>query len=160
MSVPKSVVKFKKNEIIYTSSVDYCNYSIQELTNAALRDVGKMVSRFSNNKLAKLKGLSKAGRARGKGSPFQYWLLKKESKLYVGSGTIFAGHFGRGEGRFWYGIGQELGTSNQPKLGILTGTTREHINDIIEIESKYLTGLQNDDPLAGVELATDGAGTE
>ena len=43
MSAPKSVVKIEKNGVKCTSSVDFCEYSIKELTRAALRDVGKFV---------------------------------------------------------------------------------------------------------------------
>ena len=45
MSAPKSVVKIDKNGVKYTSNVDFCQYSIKELTRAALRDVGKFVKR-------------------------------------------------------------------------------------------------------------------
>lgn len=45
MSVPKSVVKFDKNGVVYTSSVDRANYTMKELSRAALRDVGKFVCR-------------------------------------------------------------------------------------------------------------------
>ena len=43
MSVPKSVVKVKKNGVEYTSNVDVASYYIHELSRAALRDVGKFV---------------------------------------------------------------------------------------------------------------------
>ena len=43
MSVPKSVVKVKKNGVEYTSNVDAAQYYIHELNRAALRDVGKFV---------------------------------------------------------------------------------------------------------------------
>ena len=44
MPVP-SVVKFTKNGVEYTSSVDRANYYIYELTRAALKDVGKYICR-------------------------------------------------------------------------------------------------------------------
>ena len=48
MSVPKSVTKFDKNGVKFVSNVDYCQYTIQELTRAALKDVGKFVCRKCN----------------------------------------------------------------------------------------------------------------
>ena len=44
MACPKSVVKFTKNGITYTDSVDRANYLITELTRAAMKDVAKYVS--------------------------------------------------------------------------------------------------------------------
>lgn len=141
MSVPKSVVKFKKGEITYTSSVDYAQYTIKELSRAALRDVGKMLARYANT------AATKAGihaKPRGAKSPFQYWVRKRETDLQVG--VEYNGHK---DG--WYGVSQELGTSGMPKLGILTETARSHIPEIREIESKYLTGVNAAEPdLSGI----------
>ena len=65
MSVPKSVIKFKKSGVVYTSSVDRAEYTIRELTRAALRDVGKFVSRTCNSAAMRLPGLEKRRRGRG-----------------------------------------------------------------------------------------------
>ena len=45
MPTPKSVVKYKKTGIEYTSDVDKAEYLMFELTRAALRDVGKFLAR-------------------------------------------------------------------------------------------------------------------
>ena len=141
MSVPKSVVKFNKNGITYTSNVDYANYTIKELSRAALRDVGKLITRLCNAKALKLKGLAKTNRiiahpgaSRGN-LAFGYWARSRETDLQIG---IKHGA--------WYGTGQELGTSKMKKLGLLTNTVRENIPAIREIESKYLTGINAADP--------------
>ena len=139
MSVPKSVVKFKKGEITYTSSVDYANYTITELSRAALRDVGKMLARFANAEANKFRKRRHHHVLKKEKSPFQYWVRKKETDLQVG--VEHTGHKDE-----WYGVSQELGTSGMPKLGILTETARSHIQDILEIESKYLTGVNADVP--------------
>lgn len=133
MSVPRSVVKFKKGTVEYTSSVDFAKYAIQELTRAALRDVGRFVSRSSNSAAMKLHGLKKSRRVRGKTSAFQFWVRKQETDLQVGikHGT-------------WYGVAQELGDSKMPKLGILRNTTYDNIPTIVEIESKYLSALESE----------------
>ncbi len=133
MSVPRSVVKFKKGTVEYTSSVDFAKYAIQELTRAALRDVGRFVSRSSNSAAMQLHGLKKSRRVRGKTSAFQFWVRKQETDLQVGikHGT-------------WYGVAQELGDSKMPKLGILRNTTYDNIPTIVEIESKYLSALESE----------------
>ena len=133
MSVPKSVIKFKKGNVVYTSNVDRAQYTIRELTRAALRDVGKFVSRTANAEAMKLPGLKKSKRVRGKTSAFQYWARKNECDLQVGikHGT-------------WYGTQQELGDSNQPKRGILRGSVYDNIPKIVEIESKYLSALEDE----------------
>ena len=133
MSIPKSVVKFKKGDIVYTSGVDRAQYTIPELTRAALRDVGKYVSRTCNSAAMKLPGLKKSRRVRGRTSAFQYWARSKSCDLQVGikHGT-------------WYGEQQELGTRNQPKRGILRASVYDNIPTIIEIESKYLSALESE----------------
>lgn len=133
MSVPKSVIKFKKNGIVYTSSVDRVQYTLVELTRAALRDVGKFVARTCNSAAMKLPGMRKSRRVRGRTSAFQYWARSKSCDLQVGikHGT-------------WYGEQQELGTQNQPKRGILRNSVYNNIPTIVEIESKYLSALEDE----------------
>ena len=149
MSVPKSVVRFRRNGIEYTSSVDRASYTILELTRAALRDAGKFIVRKANATAAKRlrgmtsrkgksnsrwKGLNK--RIRGTTSTFLYnvpWAKTGLPHLEVGV-TDDA----------WYGVGQELGTSEMPKLGILTKSAQENIAKIVEIESKYLSAMEDE----------------
>lgn len=133
MAVPKSVVTFSKNGVTYTSSVDRASYTINELTRAALRDVGRFVARTCNTEAFKLPGLKYSRRVRGKTSAFQFWVRRKETDLQVGikHGT-------------WYGEQQELGTQNQPKRGILRASVYNNIPKIVEIESQYLSALEDE----------------
>lgn len=136
MSVPKSVVRFSKDGVTYTSSVDRASYTILELTRAALRDVGKFIARTANSKAMKLKGLKKSRRVRGRTSTFLYnvpWAKTGLPHLEVGVTHDT-----------WYGVEQELGTSNQPKRQILRNSANENIAQIIEIESKYLSALEDE----------------
>ena len=136
MSVPKSVVKFSKDGVTYTSSVDRASYTIIELTRAALRDVGKYLARTANSKAMKLKGLKKSRRVRGRTSTFLYnvpWAKTGLPHLEVGVTDDT-----------WYGVEQELGTSNQPRRQILRNSAHDNIAQIIEIESKYLSALENE----------------
>ena len=136
MSVPKSVVRFRRSGIEYTSSVDRASYTILELTRAALRDVGKYLARTANSKAMKLPGLKKSRRVRGRTSTFLYnvpWAKTGLPHLEVGvkHGT-------------WYGVDQELGTSQQPKRQILKKSAQDNIAKIVEIESKYLSALEDE----------------
>ena len=136
MSVPKSVVRFSKNGVTYTSSVDRASYTILELTRAALRDVGKYIARTANSKGSKLMGLKKSRRVRGRTSTFLYnvpWAKTGLPHLEVG-----VTH------NTWYGVEQELGTSKQPKRQLLRNSVYENIAQIIEIESKYLSSLEDE----------------
>ena len=136
MSVPKSVVRFRKGGVEYTSSVDRVNYTLVELTRAALRDVGKYITRTANSEAMKLKGLKKSRRVRGRTSTFLYnvpWAKTGLPHLEVGvkHGT-------------WYGEQQELGTSKQPKRGILRNSAQNNIAQIVEIEAQYLSAMEDE----------------
>lgn len=136
MSVPKSVVKFKGTNIEYTSNVDFACYTIVELTRAAMRDVGKYLARTANQSAMKLKGLKKSRRVRGRSSTFLYkvpWAKTGLPHLEVGVTHST-----------WYGVEQEMGSSRMPKLGILNSAARDNVAKIIEIESKYLSALEDE----------------
>ena len=136
MSVPKSVVRFKRGGIEYTSRVDFASYTILELTRAALRDVGKFLVRTANTSASKLPGLKKSRRVRGKTSTFLYevpWAKTGLPHLEVGVTHDT-----------WYGVEQELGSSSQPRRQILKKTAQMNVQKIIEIESKYLSALEDE----------------
>lgn len=142
MSVPKSVVKINSKGVTYTSSVDRASYTIRELTRAALRDVGRYVTRTCNTAAQKLPGMKRSRRVRGGTSAFQYWVRKQECDLQVGI-----------KHNTWYGADQELGSKNQPKRGILRGSVYNNVPKIIEIESQYLSALE--DEAAALRLIED-----
>lgn len=145
MGIPKSVIKFKKNGVEYVSSCDRVQHTIQELTRAALRDVGKYLARTSNSAAMKLPGLKKSRRVRGRTSAFQYWVRRQETDLQVGI-----------KHNTWYGVQQELGSSNQPKRGILRNSTYKNIAEIVKIESQYLSALEDEaTALAKIESESD-----
>lgn len=136
MSVPKSVVRFRKGGVEYTSSVDRASYTILELTRAALRDVGKYLARTANTGAMKLPGLKKSRRVRGRTSTFLYnvpWAKSGLPHLEVGVTHDT-----------WYGADQELGTSSQPKRQILRNAAHQNIAKIVEIESKYLSAMEDE----------------
>lgn len=136
MSVPKSVVRFKKGGVEYISRVDFACYTIVELSRAAMRDVGKFIARKANDAAMKLPGLKKSRRVRGRTSTFLYnvpWAKTGLPHLEVGVTHDT-----------WYGEDQELGTSSQPKRQILRNAAHDNVAQIIEIESQYLSALNDE----------------
>lgn len=129
MAIPKSVTKIKKGNVEYISNVDRVNYTINELSRAALRDVGKFIC---NKFRGSFYGVFSRKKYRV-GKYTQYWVRKKEGDLQVG---LKAAAF--------YGGFQELGTSKTKKLGLLQKTVNENIAKIVEIESKYLSALEDE----------------
>jgi hypothetical protein len=136
MSVPKSVIRFKKGNVEYISRVDFACYTIVELTRAAMRDVGKFLVRTANTAAMKLPGLKKSRRVRGKTSTFRYTVPWAESGLpHLEVGVTHD---------TWYGVEQELGSSKQPKRQILRNSAQQNLAQIVEIESQYLSALEDE----------------
>ena len=136
MSAPKSVVKVKKNGVEYTSNVDACQYYIFELNRAALRDVAKFVKkRFRESFYQNFERRSgNAGRATS-----SVVLSNKDTKyprveIGLKKNTL----------KGVYGYEQEFGTSGIPKLGLLTEAVEGNIAQIVEIESKYLSAMEDE----------------
>lgn len=136
MPLPKSVVKIKKDGVEYISSVDRAQYTIEELTRAALRDVAKLCRKRMLEKLKKLPGMKRAKR------PYkstQYWVRKKDCDLQIGF-----------KHDTWYGVQQELGDRNQPARHILRGTVLENIDEIRRIEGQYLSAIEDENKALGL----------
>lgn len=129
MGVPKSVIKIKKGNIEYISNVDRVQYTMEELTRAALRDVGKYVcNRFRSGYYGIF------SRRKGKvGRYTQYWVRRKDLDLQVGikPNAFYAGF-------------QEFGSSKTKRAGLLQKTVNDNIAKIVEIESKYLSALEDE----------------
>lgn len=137
MAVPKSVIKFNKNGVRYTSSVDRVNYTINELTRRAMMDVGRFVLREVSKKV---RGINKFTRkARYAPKRYQMWVLKKENELVLGIENTK-----KGANTAWWADQAELGTNGQPKRGILYETVRDNIDKIREIEGRYLSAIEDE----------------
>lgn len=132
MSIPKSVTKINKDGVQFISSVDRVQYTMKELCRAALRDVGKFVCREFRTAYYK-----HFKRHRGNiGRNTQYfvkWKYEKYPSLQVGLKPAA-----------FYGGFQEVGSSKQPKLGLLSGAVQNNVATIIEIESQYLSALEDE----------------
>lgn len=132
MAIPKSITKISKDgNVTYTQSVDRVNYTIRELTRAALRDVGKYVCKqFRNAYYGRFK--RKSGRV---GRFTQYWVKYKQKDIELQVGIKPNG---------FYGGFQELGSSETPKLALLTHAVQDNIAEIVKIESQYLSALEDE----------------
>ena len=137
MAIP-SPMKFKKDGVEFTSSVDRCNYTIRELTRAALRDVGRYVVRQCTRKARRLGGL---GHTRYIQKRFQFWVRKQEGDLLVGIHNVMKN---KNPGETWYGMDQELGLNGQPKRAFLHDSVYENIRTIRDIEAQYLSAIEDE----------------
>ncbi len=131
MPMPKSVTKYSnKNGVTFTSGVDRANYTIRELSRAALKDVAKVLRKKMIAKLKNLPGMKKNKRLY---KSTQYWVRKKETDLQMGF-----------KHNTWYGVLQELGGNNQPKRSVLRDTVFESVDDIQKIEAQYLSAVEDE----------------
>lgn len=136
MPMPRSVTRVRRDGVEFVSNVDRAKYTLQELSRAALKDVAKLIRRRMLDKARKMPGMK-----RGKRIPnaFQYWVRKRETDLQVGI-----------KHDTWYGVEQELGTSNQPKRSILRDTVYENIDQIRIIQGKYLSAIEDENRALGL----------
>lgn len=140
MPVPKSVIKLDKNGVTYTSNVDAASYTIRELTRAALRDVGKFVRRKFMDEYYTV---FRKHTGRGK-KAISFVVLASNSTLYPRV-EIGVKHSANGKPvPGFYTYFHEVGTSKEPKRGILKKIVEGNIAQIVEIESKYLTALEDE----------------
>lgn len=131
MSVPKSVIKINKNGVTYESKCEFAQYSIHELTRAALRDVGKFVCRKFRDSY-----YSRFSRKKGRvGKYTQYWVRSKQPTPDLQVGI---------KPNAFYGGFQEVGASTVPKAGLLEKAVKDNIPEIIKIESQYLSALESE----------------
>lgn len=130
MAMPKSVTKITKDGVEYTSNVEAVNYTIEELTRAALRDSAKFIRRKMNDELRKLPGMKRSRRIYRSN---QYWVRKRETDLQIGF-----------KHDSWYGAKSELGTDGQPARNVLRNAVYENVDQIREIQSQYLSAITTD----------------
>lgn len=136
MSAPKSVTKINKNGVTYTSNVDACQYYIHELSRAALRDVGKFIR--TKWRQVYYDVFTRHTGDGGKATNYNVIASKSTTAPRVQVGL----KSGKVDG--FYAYFQEFGTSNQPRLGLLSGLVEDNIAQIVEIESKYLSALEDE----------------
>lgn len=132
MALPKSVTKINKDGVTFVSNVDAVNYTLEELTRAALRDSAKLIRKRMVEALKQLPGMRRNRRLY---RSTQYWVRRRETDLQIGF-----------KHDAWYGAKSELGTSGQPARGILRDTVYSNIEEIRKIQSQYLSGISQENP--------------
>lgn len=136
MPAPKSVVKIKKNGIEYTSNVDRAAWTMKELCRAALRDVAKFVrKRFGEEYYKEFHKYSGQGK---KAISAKVWASNSTKFPRVDIGIK------SGKVPGFYTYFHEVGSSKERGRGILKRTVESNIANIVEIESKYLSALEDE----------------
>jgi len=136
MAMPKSVTRITKDGVKIIDSVDKAQYTITELSRAALRDSAKFIRRKMNDEVRKLPGMRRARR------PYrsnQYWVRRRETDLLVGF-----------RHNTWYGVQQELGTEGQPARNILRNSVYNNVDQIRIIQGQYLSAIENENRAIGL----------
>lgn len=142
MPTPKSQVKILakqgRTEIQYESNLDASQYYIFELTRAALRDVGKFVTKAF--KTAFYQRFDKHSGKAGKATKYKVISGKATTAPRVQIGLRASD---KSDG--FYAYFQEMGTSTGiPRLGLLQQTVKNNVAEIVKIESQYLDGLKEE----------------
>lgn len=120
-------VKFEKDGVTYESGADRVNWTLNELVRAALRDVGKFVCKNTRKAIRKRTGrLAKNT---------QYWVRTKQKTPNLQVGFKPGG---------FYGGFQETGTSKIPKIGALSNSVNDNIDEIMKIQSAYLSAIEDE----------------
>lgn len=132
MALPNAKMKIDKGGVRFESNVEAIEYSVIQLTKAALRDTAKFLRKRMLEKFKQLRGLKKSKRLY---NSTQYWVRKKENDLQIGL-----------KHDTWYGALAELGDKGQPKRGILRDTVYENIAEIQTIQAQYLSALNDEQP--------------
>lgn len=132
MPLPKSVVKIKRKGVEFVSNVNRAEYTLTELTRAALRDIGKLLTFNARDKVRAIANKTMR-RSKRVSNSWQFWNRKRSMDLVVGI-----------KHDTWYGVDQELGTDNQPKRDILRKTVFENLSLIQEIQAKYLKHIEDE----------------
>jgi|SRR5690625_447510 len=136
MAMPRSVTRVNKYGVKFIDNVDRANYTLNELTRAALRDTAKFVRKRAVDEVRKLPGMRRSRR------PYrstQYWVRRRETDLQVGF-----------KHDTWYGVEQELGTNNQPARNILRNAVYPNIDQIRIIQGKYLSAIEDENRAKGL----------
>ena len=132
MALP-NYTKITKNGVEYIDGTDRCNYTIKELTRAALRDVGKFIAKKARAALPR-----RTGRAR---KYLQYWVRSKQDipDLRIGYKTMG-----------FYGGFYETGTSKTPKLAPIYSAVADNIDEIRKREGQDLSAIEEENKALGV----------
>lgn len=140
MPVPKSVVKVKKDGIEFVSNVDAVNYSIRELSRAALRDVGKLLKkRYKDRYYSVYKKHSGNGKF-AVSSKVDQIKTSPTPCLKIGIRHASPGNVVRG----FYTFFHEVGTTRYSARPLLKRVVEDNLAEIQRIEGAYLSALNDE----------------
>lgn len=128
--------KILMNRIEFTEQVDRAQFTLNELSRAALLDTGRLIRKRMLKKAKQQPGMRRAKRPY---NAFQYWVRRRETDLVVGT-----------KHDTWYGAEQELGSNRQPKRSIIRSTVYENIDDIRRVQGQYLSAIEDDNRARGL----------
>lgn len=127
--VPKAV-KITKNGVEYISKVDRTQYALKQLVHAANKDVGKLITKRTREKINK---------RTGRGRRFtQYW-ARKDGSLQVGYKPE----------AFYLGF-DELGTNKRKKIAQLNNTVQDELPEIRKIQGAYIKSIEDENKALGL----------
>ena len=124
-------------ELTFVSSVDRVNYTLKELITRANKDVGRFLVAEIRSKVRDINPFVK--KARRAPERYQYWARSKEGDLIIGVENT-----SKGAETAWWADQAELGANGQPKRGIIYETVQSNIGKIREIQSQYLSAINNE----------------
>lgn len=142
MPMPKTITKVNKNGVSFTSNVDAIQYTIAELSKAALRDVGKYL-----RKKVKAQAPARPGSGALRASVFTWVRINKDTgrpELHIG---VYSRQAAKKKGKkfAFYAKWQELGTSKMRAAnggsGYLRATVKNEVDTIRNIQAQYLSGI-------------------
>lgn len=139
MPMPKSVTKVNKNGVTYTSSVDRASYTIKELTRAALKDVAKFVRYEAKKNAPKDQG----NYAKNIGTWVRQDRVTGDIEMQIG---IYTAKMSKKKNKkpVYFAHIIEFGSRFVQGLYILTNSVKSNISKIIEIESQYLSAVEDE----------------
>lgn len=136
MPMPKSVTRVNKNGVKFISEVDRAKYTLDELTRAALRDVGKFLRKRMKTKVPKdSRDLEKNIASR---------VVKKRAALEIG---VYSRQRARKRGLNYAGYYAhiiEFGSKKMTAQPYLRQTVMENIGTIRDIEAKYIKEIEDE----------------
>ena len=161
MAAPKSVTKVytsksKYGQVEYTDNVDRVNYTIEELTKAALRDVGKVLIPRIKEKAPKRSGkLSKA---------WQKWVKKDKGfgQMELDLGVYSMSQAKKKNQKFVHYAHMVIMGHATRNGGFVAGnnflyqTVQENIDLIRETEGKYLSAIEDENEALRIAAAEEG----
>jgi len=151
MSLPKSIIKVKKDGIEFISNVDRVQYTISELERAALKDVAKFLRKQVKNAVPVDEGVLKKN--------VGTWVKKKDSSLQIGvynSARAKKKHY-----KYAYHAHLvHFGTIKTRPVPFLRDPVFNNLDKIRLIQGKYLSAIEDENRALGLldedeEIADD-----